>query len=125
MSIEYTIDSFHAATGSIQVRFHNLDIPEGIVFSITLPLNNGQYPRGEELDSLIRSHTPVDIFERAKQLKQDAPAPPVESSISESTQRQLNSFGEGRIFIRDGNERIFLTYPLVRSHSLDIPLEVI
>lgn len=128
MTISYEIVGFHQSTGSAQVRFHNDDLPEGVVFSINLPVTEGRYPQGDALDSLIRSYAPVDIFERAAQLKSVPPPSmdglPVRSAPRPSDLQSANA-GEGQIFVREGKERIFLLQPLVRLYALDLPVEVI
>lgn len=59
MSIEYKIRGFDQSSGTITVEF--ADFP---LFSIDLPINDGRYPEGEELDGYIKGFLPVWLLER-------------------------------------------------------------
>lgn len=127
MNIDYRIENFHERTGSIQVRYFNTVLPDGVVFSINLPLTDGRYPQGDALDRLIRGYAPRDIFERAESIRLQAPAPPVGVNPSAVTDdcREEMLFGEGLMFIREAGERILITRPLIQLNALDIPVEVV
>jgi hypothetical protein len=131
MEIKYKIVAFHQQTGSVQVEYFNENLPEGVVFSINLPLVDGEYPQGKALEEFIQSYAPHDIFERAGMLREQAPASPFDASIphiqaestGQPTEPQL--FGEGQMFIREGAERILLNRPLVQLNAIDVPVEII
>lgn len=127
MNIDFKIEHFHERTGSIQVRYFNESLPDGVVFSINLPLSGGQYPQGEALENLIRGYAPHDIFARAESIKQQAPVAPlgVPASSATDTNREEMLFGEGLLFIREAGERILITRPLIQLNALDISVEVI
>lgn len=124
MEIQYELLEFYPETGSIQVRFYNDDLPQGVMFSISLPIGGGRYPQGADLDRVIRNHVPTDIFERARTLK--AIAPPVEGELGQALRSTspMEEASEGFIYIRDGKERVFKLEPLLRRYSLDIPVEI-
>ena len=65
MAVDYRPIAFHPETASLQVKFWNSDIPEGVQFSVPIPLVDGQYPVGEDLDRVIRACIPHDLFEAA------------------------------------------------------------
>lgn len=56
--MEYKIVKFNAAQGQIIVKCQEL------YFNVDLPIINGLFPVGEELDSLIQGFIPVWHFER-------------------------------------------------------------
>lgn len=124
MEIQYEMVEFYPETGSIQVRFYNDDLPQGVMFSISLPIGGGRYPQGADLDRLIRNHVPTDIFERARALK--VIAPPVEGELGQALRSTspMEEADEEFIYIRDGKERVFKLEPLLRRYSLDIPVEI-
>ena len=126
MAIQYKIEAFHKATHSLQVNFYNEDIPEGITFSINLPMVDSQYPNGDTLDRLIRKHIPEDMFARAAMLRN---VPPPEISISPShpaCSSQTDPLGgEREVFISGGKQQAFVAQPLIRMGSIDIPIEVV
>jgi hypothetical protein len=125
MDIEYKLMDFHQQTGSLQVRFHNEDLPDGVVFSINLPVVNGRYPHGNDLDALIRSYAPKDIFDRAAILRREAPEAPVALPSKENVPAPPMLFGEGTLFVMDQGKRVLMTRPLATLNAIDIPVEVI
>ena len=56
--MEYRIVKFDASQGQIAVKC------QGVYFNVDLPIVNGLFPVGEELDSLIQGFIPVWHFER-------------------------------------------------------------
>jgi hypothetical protein len=62
-SIGYTIRSFDSTTGEIYVEFAG-----GPTFPIPLPIKDGLYPEGDELDALIKTYTPVAFYARVDQV---------------------------------------------------------
>lgn len=125
MHIDYQIVSFHRPTASIQVRYFNADLPDGIMFALNLPVVNGQLPRGEALEQLVKSHAPRDAFERAAALR-NADVPDELSHVAApAAPASIDQFLEGQLFVHEDRQRIFLIRPLIEEQSLDIPLEVI
>lgn len=125
MHIDYQIVSFHRPTASIQVRYFNEDLPDGIMFALNLPVVDGKLPRGEALEQLVRNQAPRDAFERAAALR-DADVPDELSHVAAPTSpATIDQFLEGQLFVHEDRQRIFLIRPLIEEQSLDIPLEVI
>jgi len=60
--MEYKIVKFNAAQGQITVKCQEL------YFNVDLPVTNGLFPVGEELDALITGFIPVWHFERLASL---------------------------------------------------------
>jgi hypothetical protein len=61
---DYIIRSFDAVNGSIVVDY------QGVVFNLDLPVENGRYPEGAELDAHITMYLPVWVIERKNLLAQ-------------------------------------------------------
>jgi hypothetical protein len=60
----YIIRSFNELNGSILVDY------QGVVFNLDLPIENGKYPEGAELDAHITMYLPVWAIERKNLLAQ-------------------------------------------------------
>lgn len=65
MDISYKIRAFNKVTGSIVVEFENF-----APFNIDLPLNDGKYPEGQELDQYIRGFLPIEFVKRIQTIAQ-------------------------------------------------------
>lgn len=61
----YEIARFIPETGQIVVKCEGLDQP----LVIDLPVDNGRYPEGDDLDIYIRGFIPVWLIERAQNIK--------------------------------------------------------
>ena len=61
--MEYKIIAFDETIGQITVE-HG----EGIVFALDLPIENGAYPVGDELDVLIKQFLPTWVVERKQSI---------------------------------------------------------
>lgn len=57
--MEYQIISFDESVGQIVV-----ECSEGITFALDLPIENGLYPEGDELDTLIKQFLPTWVIHR-------------------------------------------------------------
>lgn len=124
MKVEYQIVSFHKPTASIQVKYFNDDIPSGVMFSLNLPVTEGQLPQGQALEDFVLNHCPHQMFEQAATLR-NAAVPAEIEGLPAPKPAALDSLMEGQVFVREGGERIFLVRPLVQLHSLGVPLEII
>lgn len=124
MDVQFKILSFHRQSGSIQVKYFNDLLPDGIMYALTLPLVEGKPPQGEALEQFILSFVPHDTFKRAAELKHAAaddslaalPEPVVQDPMDWMTMPNM---------VREGNERIFLVKPLLQIKSLDLPVDVV
>lgn len=65
MEITYKIRAFNKVTGSIVVEFQNF-----APFNIDLPLVDGKYPEGQELDQYIRGFLPIEFVQRMQAIAQ-------------------------------------------------------
>lgn len=61
--------SFNPASGTLLVRYSTEDFPEGLVYSIDIPLNNGEYPTQQEIDSLVEHYKPTGQLQRIADVK--------------------------------------------------------
>lgn len=68
MNIQHEILSFHPATGSLLVRYFCEEVPQGLVYSIDVPLENGSFVGQERIDQLIDFMKPTGQLERAAEL---------------------------------------------------------
>lgn len=62
--MNYIVRSYDRNTGSISVEFEGCG-----VWNIDLPITDGKYPEGEELEHCIQSFAPVHIIERKNALE--------------------------------------------------------
>ena len=72
MSIQHEIISFNPTTGSILVRYFNAEVPEGLIYNIDIPLENGAFISQDRIDALIEHYKPVGQLDRAAALKSAA-----------------------------------------------------
>lgn len=63
--VNYTIRSFDKLNGQILVEFENLP-----TFAIDLPIIDGKYPEGEDLENIIQGYAPIWLIERKQTLNQ-------------------------------------------------------
>lgn len=64
--MQYQIKSVDAASGSMSVRF--FDGQDEIVVAIDLPVVDGAFPAGEDLNQLIKGYAPTYFFSRTRSL---------------------------------------------------------
>ncbi|MEY2840164.1 MAG: hypothetical protein RJB60_2463 [Pseudomonadota bacterium] len=127
--IEFKLVDFHERTGSLQVVYHNEDLPEGVAFSINIPIVNGGFLQGDELVALINSYAPKDVFERAAAIRQGGIQSPVPGLPSTSSAQVATStpqiFADRQLFVVEDHQRVLLVRPLVQARAFPIPVEVV
>jgi hypothetical protein len=64
MDIKHEIVSFESASGSIVVRYWTDQFPDGLTYSIDLPVENGAFPSETRIHELIEAHSPVGQIRR-------------------------------------------------------------
>lgn len=64
MEIKHKIISFNYDVGGITVLYYTDEFPEGYFFNIDFPIENGNYPSEEEVQSLIEFYKPKGQIER-------------------------------------------------------------
>lgn len=74
MEIKSEILNFYPETGSLEVKYYCDEVPEGLVFAIDLPIENGQWISEEELDSFIKFMCPISQIERLAHIR-NTPVP--------------------------------------------------
>lgn len=62
--MNYEIKSFDRITGSALVRFWTDDYLDGLIYNVDIPLKDGSYITGAELDAHIQCFSPVGQIER-------------------------------------------------------------
>lgn len=129
MNISFRLVDFHPRTGSLQVIYHNDDLPEGVTFSLTVPLSEGRYLEGQALEDFVRSFAPQDIFERAAEAKRLGLVSPIPTSSAPRQEvdagRPREILSERQLFVVEDNQRVLLNRPLVQLSAFDIPVEVL
>lgn len=100
-SMKYKIVSFSPTVGQIEIECegHNQRI------AIDLPIDNGMYPEGDDLDIYIRGFIPTWLIERSKLLAQGVKnKDTIQSLVADTDQRQSNdkrnTFNVSDIFIK-------------------------
>lgn len=121
---QFKILSFHRQSGSIQIKYFNDLLPDGIIYALTLPLIEGKLPQGDALEQFILSFVPHDAFKRAAELKNANPNDGLAALPEPASQDPMDWMMMPNM-VREGDERIFLVKPLVQVKSLDIPLHVL
>ena len=127
IQIEFKLVDFHDRTGSLQVLYYNQDIPEGVTFSINIPIVDGAYLKGDELVNLINSFAPKDMFERAAAIRTSglqSPVPGLEASAPPAASEPM-LHPDRQLFVMEGTQRVLMVRPLVQVRSFGIPVEVI
>lgn len=127
IQIEFKLVDFHDRTGSLQVLYYNQDIPEGITFSINVPIVDGSYLKGDDLVNLIQSYAPRDMFERAAAIRTsglESPVPGLASS-SPAPEQPATIHPDRQLFVMEGTQRVLMVRPLVQVRAFGIPVEVI
>lgn len=69
MNIQNEIINFDANTGTILVRYFCNEFPEGLIYNIDLPVENGEFPDQSAIDNLISLMKPKGQIERIVALK--------------------------------------------------------
>jgi len=97
--MNYEIVDASAETGSLVVRFFTDDYPEGLRYSVDLPV---PYPTGETLDAHIRSFAPVGQIARLVAIKNSGEAFPFSSPLQadpilDATLDDAKAFAEKKI----------------------------
>ena len=67
--MQYQITHFQESTGTVSVRFWTEQYPDGLSFSIDIPLVNGEYITGEALNNHIMSFAPYEQIKRFVEAK--------------------------------------------------------
>ena len=87
--MEYKIVKFDVANGQIKVKAKNL------YFNVDLPIVNGLFPVGEELDSLIQGFIPVWHWERLALLGAGVSnADAIQALVEEESENVTSSQGQ-------------------------------
>jgi len=68
MNIKYDILEFIPYSGTIVVKWHCDEVPNGLVYNVDLPIVDGQYPEQHELDNIIKQFEPTGQLERIADL---------------------------------------------------------
>ena len=87
--MDYKILSFVSSIGSIAVSFYDLELDQEFGFNIDIPIENGEYISGEELDSYIKSFSPVFQINRLKEIKNKDLKKPSSITITEYIEPDL------------------------------------
>lgn len=69
MNIKHEIISFHPLTGSMTVRYFCDQFPDGLIYNIDIPLENGAFIAQDKINELIEVTKPVGQLERLVTLK--------------------------------------------------------
>lgn len=69
MNIKYDILEFIPHIGTIVVKWYCDEVPQGLVYNVDLPINNGSYPKFEELSGIIKQFEPTGQLERIAALR--------------------------------------------------------
>jgi hypothetical protein len=64
MNIKYDILEFIPYTGTIVVKWYCDEVPEGLVYSVDLPIIDDSYPKLDELSGIIKQFEPTGQLER-------------------------------------------------------------
>lgn len=65
MIMKYRVLRVTEETGSLSVNFYTDEYPEGLTYSVDIPIENGQYVSGEVLERHIMSFAPYGQIQRA------------------------------------------------------------
>ena len=74
MQIQYEIIAFHPSTGSVEVKYFCAEFPSGLIYTVDVPVENGQIVTQDKVDQMILAVAPKSMLERMIQL-QDAEIP--------------------------------------------------
>jgi hypothetical protein len=69
MNIQHEIINFNPYSGSINVRYFSKEVPDGLIYSIDLPLVNNVFADFPEIEKLIDIHCPTGQLKRIAELK--------------------------------------------------------
>lgn len=67
--MEYKIVNFDKGYGTLTVRFYNTEYPDGLLFNVDIPIENGAYVTGEALEEHIQSFAPTGQINRFSEIK--------------------------------------------------------
>lgn len=91
--MNYKALDFNSLTGSLRVNFFTDSYPEGLTFNIDIPIVDGQYISGNDLEAHILAFAPHGQIDRIVKLRDAAPPPPnVQLSKPEPAPLTLASF---------------------------------
>ena len=69
MDITYEILSFNQDAGSVDVKYIAASVPDGLTFTIDVPIVDGNYISENELITIIENHKPVWQVNRYAEVK--------------------------------------------------------
>ena len=92
--IKHEIISFNSLNGSIQVKYFSNEVPEGLVYNIDLPIENGEFSSEQEINQLIELYKPTVQLERLAAIK-----------IAQIPQYLLDKVLSTPIIIEESNEQ--------------------
>ena len=72
MDIQFKILAFHPETASISVNYYCDEIPDGLTYSIDIPMVNGEFASQDEINHLIKCFEPVGQLQRLVDAKNAA-----------------------------------------------------
>ncbi|MBV5350259.1 hypothetical protein JZU71_03735, partial [bacterium] len=72
--MNYKIVGFSTVTGSALVKFFTDEFPEGMTYSIDIPVENGAYISGEALANHIMAFAPFGQIARIVALRDNPPS---------------------------------------------------
>jgi hypothetical protein len=73
LNIQHQIISFDAHNGSIEVKYYCDAYPQGLIFNIDLPFDEGDFPSQDVVDQLIQFNVPKAHIKRILGLQQAVP----------------------------------------------------
>lgn len=63
-NLQHEIVQFAPATGSISVRYYCDEVPDGLIYNVDLPIENGQYVSAEIITEHILQNAPIAQLQR-------------------------------------------------------------
>lgn len=69
MNIQHEILAFYTNSGSIEVKYFCDEVPEGLIYTIDVPIENGQFVSQESIEALIENFKPIGQLQRIADIK--------------------------------------------------------
>lgn len=69
MQIQYEIVAFHPSTGSVEVRYFCTEFPSGLVYTVDVPVENGQIVSQDKVEQMILAVAPKSMLQRMIELQ--------------------------------------------------------